>query len=113
MWSCCVNNKTCRVSKVVAAHPREGSLHVMMVVGHTFYCHARQATHGGFILSAACILKKTKKKTVKAMVLLNGWTVPAERTEKLAKCHCEIGEKEYQWLEIAKDLELAEAEDLT
>ena len=43
----------------------------------------------------------------------NGWTVLAELTEKLNECNCQIDEKELQWLEIAEELELAEAERLS
>jgi ATP-binding cassette subfamily F protein uup len=38
-----------------------------------------------------------------------GWTVIAELTEKLDECNRQIDEKEMQWLEIAEELEVAEA----
>jgi ATP-binding cassette subfamily F protein uup len=40
-----------------------------------------------------------------------GWTVLAELTEKLDECNRQIDEKEMQWLEIAQELNLAEAEE--
>jgi ABC transport system ATP-binding/permease protein len=42
----------------------------------------------------------------------DGWTVLAELTEKLDECNRQIDQKEMQWLEIAEELEMAEAEDL-
>jgi ATP-binding cassette subfamily F protein uup len=41
-----------------------------------------------------------------------GWTVLAELTEKLDECNRQIEEKEMQWLEVAEELEVAEAPEL-
>lgn len=41
----------------------------------------------------------------------DGWTVLVELTEKPDECNRQIDEKELQWLEIAEELEQAEAED--
>lgn len=41
-----------------------------------------------------------------------GWSVLAELTEKLDELNSQLDEKELRWLEIAQELELAEAEEL-
>lgn len=41
-----------------------------------------------------------------------GWSVLAELTEKLDAVNEQIDEKELQWLELAEELELAEAQEL-
>ena len=41
-----------------------------------------------------------------------GWTVLADLTEKLDRVNLEIDEKEMRWLEIAEEVETAEAKEL-
>jgi len=62
-------------------------------------------------------LEKLKPKAAKLQTEIDnsggeGWTVLAELTEKLDALNLDIDEKELRWLELAEELETAEAEEL-
>lgn len=62
-------------------------------------------------------LEKLKPKAVKLQAEIDtssdeGWTVLAELTDKLDQVNLQIDEKEMRWLELAEELETAEAHEM-